>query len=151
MRARHASKYRVSSSRTSSGSRDSEIGVKPTRSAKSTETSRRSGLASGAGGAGSAARGAGAVGTPASIRSPHSPQKANWGSLGVPHDGQARESRVPHDPQNLRPAGLSVPHAEQRMPPTPSRRFNRSRGPYAPRMVVPPGTGWSVDLADART
>jgi hypothetical protein len=39
---RHVSKYRVSSSRTSSASRFSESVVNPTRSANNTETSRRS-------------------------------------------------------------------------------------------------------------
>src|SRR5579872_5165837 len=103
---RATSKYAERSSRTSSASRPSESVVKPTRSAKSTDTRRRSAAAAGRAGAASAARGL-----------PHSPQKRAPGSFGEPQAGQARASGAPHSPQNLRPSAFSVPQEAQRTTP----------------------------------
>ena len=87
----------------SSASRASEAVVKPTRSAKRTETSRRS------------AAGASATGLCSSrtSASPHSPQNFVPAALGVPHAGQAIASEAPHSPQNFRPASFSEPQAAQ--------------------------------------
>ena len=85
----------------------SDAAVKPTRSAKRTETRRRS--AAGALAAGAAA--AGAVVAPSAV--PHSPQNFTDGAFGVPHDGHVCASVVPHSPQNFRPASFAEPHAGQ--------------------------------------
>src|SRR5690348_15692961 len=103
---RHASKYRESSSRTSSASRDSDNGVNPTRSAKRTETRRRS------------AAGFSRVATGASAASgvPQSPQNASSGSFTAPQLGHASASGDPHREQNFRPGRFSVPHEGQFTP-----------------------------------
>ena len=103
MSRRLFSKYRESSSRTSSASRDSESGVNPTRSANSTVTSRRS--------AAGASRTVAAAAP--SRRLPHSPQKLTSGSLAAPQAGQLRASGVPQLPQNFRPAAFSAPQFAQ--------------------------------------
>ena len=95
----------------SSGSRCSDNVVNPTRSRKSTDTSRRS---------------MGAVGPlvlastsgidPASATAkalPHSPQNLPAAGFAAPHTGHTRASAEPHSMQNLRPASLTVPHASQ--------------------------------------
>ena len=82
--------------------------MKPTRSANSTETSRRSAAGGSLGGVGASRRPSGL---------PHSPQKRTPASFGAPHDGHARASGEPHSPQNLRPAVLSAPHAVQALIP----------------------------------
>src|SRR5690242_5314171 len=107
---RASSKYRERSSRTSSGSRDSESVVNPTRSAKSTETRRRS-----AAGVLLAGPGAGVgPGTDVSVSAaPHSPQNFTVGPLAAPQEGHIRASGLPHSPQNLRPASFSEPQDEQ--------------------------------------
>jgi hypothetical protein len=84
----------------SSASRPSDAAVKPTRSAKRTDTSRRSAAGAEAGG------GVAGAGEPASAV-PHSPQNLTPGAFGVPHDGQAVDSGLPHSPQNLRPASFA--------------------------------------------
>jgi hypothetical protein len=89
MSERLASKYRVSSSRTSSASRDSASVVNPTRSANRTDTSRRS-----ATGADWVVAGSGAA-------------AADTPGLGAP------ASAVPHSPQNFWPDGLCAEHREQ--------------------------------------
>src|SRR5580704_14683834 len=89
MSERLASKYRVSSSRTSSASRDSASVVNPTRSANRTDTSRRS-----ATGADWVVAGSGAA-------------AADTPGLGAP------ASAVPHSPQNFRPDGFCAEHREQ--------------------------------------
>ena len=97
----------------SSASRPSDADVKPTRSAKSTETSRRS-----------AAVRCRAAAPEAPLRSaePHSPQNFIVGAFAVPHDGQARASALPHSPQNLRPSSFSALQVGQTM-----RRHGQSR------------------------
>ena len=96
--ARAVSKYRDSSSRTSSGSRClGEACVNPTRSANSTDTIRRSAAGS--------IRGAGGP----SIGDPQAPQYRSSGSLAVPHAGHRASSGVPQLPQNRRPARFSAP------------------------------------------
>ncbi len=83
--------------------------MNPTRSAKSTEISRRSVPAVG-GAAGTAAL---VTGLAAASCEPHSPQNFTVGGFGEPQVGQARASAEPHSPQNLRPASFSDPHDEQ--------------------------------------
>src|SRR5439155_23402931 len=107
------SKYRVRSSRTSSGSLLSESEVNPTRSANSTETSRRSAAGAGAGSAGLVAWAVAPVPPPFSPE-PHSPQNLAAGGLAEPQAGHARARRFPHSKQNLRPASFSLPHTLQR-------------------------------------
>src|SRR5439155_17935831 len=98
----HVSKYFERSSRTSSESLDSDSVVNPTRSANSTETSRRSA-------AGTWCSGAEVAGTEAPWPNgvPHSPQNFWPGGLTAPHDGHEFESVLPHSPQNFWPGGLS--------------------------------------------
>ncbi len=86
----------------SSASRPSEAAVKPTRSANSTLTSRRS--ACGEGSAPDA--GTGVVST-----APHSPQNFAPAVFGVPQAAHGRANDAPHSPQNLRPASFSSPQA----------------------------------------
>jgi hypothetical protein len=110
------SKYLASSSRTSSASRVSDSLVNPTRSAKRTETSRRSKL--GAVRVGSRCATVSALVVPvgeavAASGEPHSPQNFEPGSFVVPHLGQAAASGAPHSPQNFRWAALSVPQVVQ--------------------------------------
>ena len=94
--ARAVSKYRDSSSRTSSGSRPSAWVVKPTRSVNSTDTIRRSAAGS-------------SCGAGASIGEPQAPQNRSSGSFAVPHAGHRASSGVPQLPQNRRPARFSAP------------------------------------------
>ena len=79
--------------------------MKPTRSAKRTETSRRSA----AGAAGS--RVAGARRLDSAV--PHSPQNRCPGGLAAPQDEQTAASAFPHSPQNFCPAGFSAPQLVQ--------------------------------------
>ena len=100
------SKYAESSSRTSSGSRASESGVKPTRSQKRTEQSRRSAT----GTAAWAWRGTAAAAAAGSSGPPQWPQNLNPAVTGWPHDGQDCVSAAPHSPQKRMPSELVVPH-----------------------------------------
>ena len=86
----------------SSASRPSEAAVKPTRSAKSTETRRRSACGCAA---------SDPVGGDAGAQSavPHSPQNFAAGAFGVAQLGQVTASGDPHSPQNFRPASFSWP------------------------------------------
>src|SRR6266498_2333125 len=102
----HVSKYFERSSRTSSASRDSESVVNPTRSANSTDTSRRS-----AEGAGDREAAAGAGAPPRA--EPHAPQNLFVGGFGVPHDAHTLASGLPHAPQNLLVSAFSAPHVGQ--------------------------------------
>src|ERR1700720_264061 len=114
MSERLASKYRVSSSRTSSASRDSASVVNPTRSANKTDTSRRSATGADwvAAGSGAAAADTPGLGAPASAV-PHSPQNFCPRGFAVPHEEQPSASPAPHSPQNFWPDGLSAEHREQ--------------------------------------
>ena len=78
--------------------------MKPTRSAKRTETSRRS-----AGGPTSVGV-ADAATAPSAL--PHSPQNFMVGAFAVPQLGQVCASALPHSPQNFRPASFSEPQDE---------------------------------------
>ncbi|GIU94639.1 MAG: hypothetical protein KatS3mg012_1096 [Gaiellaceae bacterium] len=82
--------------------------MKPTRSAKRTETRRRSAAGAAVSVALSASRGACAASA-----FPHSPQNLTPGGFGVPQEGQASAREAPHSPQNLRPASFAVPQAGQ--------------------------------------
>jgi hypothetical protein len=85
----------------SSASRDSDAAVKPTRSAKSTETMRRS-----------VTRGtyhAAGAGAPGRSAAPHSPQNFCPGELAAPHEPQIDASAAPHSPQNLWVAACAAP------------------------------------------
>src|SRR4051794_29759402 len=98
--ARARSKYADSSSRTASGSRDSDSGVNPTRSANSSETTRRSETGSTGGAVGlGVAESAGGVAPPADGASgvPHSLQ--NLPSAGAPQLGQTALTAAPHSEQ----------------------------------------------------
>src|SRR3954452_2724966 len=101
MTVRAAAKYRDSSSRTSSASRDSESVVNPTRSPNSTEVTRRS--ATGCVGGKAALAGADAA---AARDSPHSLQKRP--DAAAPHDGQNWPNRSPHEEQKRAPSGLGA-------------------------------------------
>src|SRR5215213_2870800 len=103
MSVRASSKYPLSSSRTSSASRPSERVVKPTRSAKSTDTSRRSAVGAAGARAGSAVAARGV---------PHSPQKRWPGGFAAPQAEHVAVSSVPHSPQNFCADGFSVPQLE---------------------------------------
>ena len=101
----------TSVSRTSSASRSSAKGVKPTRSAKSTLTRRRSAtLASDPGGVWVAGV---AVTAPATSGVAHSEQNLAVGPFDVPQLGQATARRVAHSEQNFAPGVFSVPQFEQ--------------------------------------
>ena len=100
--------------------------MKPTRSAKSTETSRRSVAGSGSGAAATSA-GAAPV-APAEVAdaaaasvAPHSPQKRTPGSFALPQVPHRTASGVPQAPQNFLPGPLSAPHDAQRIGQTVSR------------------------------
>jgi hypothetical protein len=105
----------------SSASRPSARVVKPTRSAKRIETSRRSATGASADvpavapeGVGPAARKAAlAAVTPATSGVAHSPQNFDVVEFDAPHDGQIAASALPHSPQNLRPASLVNPQLLQ--------------------------------------
>src|SRR6266705_7980 len=109
---RQLSKYRDSRSRTSSESRDSESAVKPTRSANSTETRRRSVAGPASDTEAVANRDAEGV---AARGEPHSPQNLLSPGLAAPQDGHVNASGRPHSLQNLRPDPFSVPQFEQIM------------------------------------
>src|SRR3954468_17965255 len=95
MTVRATEKYRERISRTCSGSRDSDIGVKPTRSPKSTEVSRRSETTAGTRCTGTASAG---MDAPAVSDEPHDEQ--NRPLADAPQPGQAVTSAVPHEAQN---------------------------------------------------
>ena len=110
-------KYRVSSSRTASGSRDSDNGVKPTTSQNSTEHTRRSatGSAPRPGTTGTA----GAVGEAGAISATGEPQARQNRFPGVtssPHDGHT-STAVPQSPQKRSPSPTDAPHCPQVTPP----------------------------------
>src|SRR5436189_6387974 len=103
---RQESKYRDSSSRTSSASRDSDSGVKPTRSANSTETRRRSAT-------GASTVAVAPVAAPLADASPRgapqSPQNLFPGGFSPPHVEQLIARALPQSLQNRLPAGFSAP------------------------------------------
>src|SRR5579875_3808992 len=102
MTVRQTSKYRERSSRTSSESLDSDRVVNPTRSAKRTETRRRSVCTTSAAATRAALRGrSGTIGLP------HSLQNLAAEGTGEPHEGQERERGAPHSEQNLLPSRFS--------------------------------------------
>src|SRR3990172_10899963 len=144
----HVSKYFDRSSRTSSESRASESAVKPTRSANSTETSRRSETGAATSPRGPTELGAGLA--PGANGVPHSPQNFTVGGLSVPQLGQASASDVPHSPQNLRPPSFSAPHASQRIsyPPPGAKATQEARDP---RCGYPPSRTrqWKASDADS--
>src|SRR5206468_1654218 len=125
MRVRPVSKYRDSSSRTSSASRLSEREVNPTRSANSTDTRRRSAEGGSRGGSRRPVPRSGV---------PHSPQNLTPGSLGEPQDGQATASGLPHSPQNFRPGEFTAPQLAQV---TTSLSLPPGSGPRAPATAAP--------------
>src|SRR5271169_4967496 len=106
------SKYRDSSSRTTSGSRASDSGVNPTTSQNRTEHTRRSATgplasqaSSAAAGEGRAAAGAGAAGK----ARPHDRQNRLPGISGSPQVGQP-PTLAPQSPQNRSPSPSDAPH-----------------------------------------
>src|ERR1700736_1738388 len=106
MTLRAVSKYRVRTSRTSSGSRLSDRVVKPTRSAKSTDTTRRSV-------AGMTVSPTPPVSGPSARAAPQSPQNFSPGWFAPPQAGHATASGAAHWAQNLRPGRFSAPQREQ--------------------------------------
>src|SRR5580704_9027934 len=99
MTVRATSKYRDSSSRTASGSRDSDNGVNPTMSQNSTEHTRRSATASWPGpGTGVAAEAVVTVGGVPASGEPQARQKRLPGVSGSPHDGHTPTAE-PQSPQ----------------------------------------------------
>jgi hypothetical protein len=116
---RAIAKYSLSSSRTVSGSRDSDSGVNPTRSQNSTEHTRRSATgrpsdpAGGAAGDDEAATGRPAAATspeagPASAY-PQAGQNRSPGGTGSRHDGHPPRG-APQPPQNRSPSPRDAPH-----------------------------------------
>lgn len=98
--------------------------MNPTRSAKTTETSRRSppSLTGSAAGATLGDEGAG-VGAPAVSAVPQLKQNRFEGSLAVPHDEHSLASACPQLEQNACPSGFSDPQFPQLIICTP-RRFS---------------------------
>src|SRR3954453_552393 len=125
MIVRVVSKYLLSSSRTSSGSRDSDSVVKPTRSTNRTDTCRFSDC-DGPGCAGSAT---GVVDVAASGAA-HWPQNRCSEPTSAPHDGHWRTRGMAHCPQNRLPSELSEPQAPHltAAPPHPERTDQGGRG-----------------------
>src|SRR3954447_5490473 len=125
MTVRAAAKYRDSSSRTSSGSRDSDSVVNPTRSPNRTDVTRRS-----------ATRG-GALfcwGTEAAMTTggdvPHSAQ--NFPVTAAPQLTQEVACGIPHSGQNFAVSAVLLPHDEQDgtgYPLSPEPADRRSVGP----------------------
>jgi len=103
---RATAKYWVSSSRTASGSRDSDNGVKPTTSQNSTEHTRRS--ATGSGPFGTVAATAGTTGGCATGE-PQARQKRFPGVSGSPHDRHT-PTAAPQSPQKRSPSPMDAPH-----------------------------------------
>src|SRR6266511_2867565 len=126
MSRRHVSKYADSNSRTSSGSRASLSVVNPTRSANSTETSRRSDDAAARPFGRAAATPAGSTALPSAV--PHSPQNRSDGSFGAPQDGHTTASGDPHDEQNFLPSRFTVPQFPQ-VTPCPPPPLGQGTGP----------------------
>ena len=118
--------------------------MKPTRSAKSTDTRRRSATAIAMGGA-AAAPGAGWA--MAGSSEPQFAQKWADGRLAWPHTGQPDASRVPHWMQKFAPAWLAVPQLSQITVPEP---YNGIWSGYALeiwcRQDRPDSTGWNLRL-----
>src|SRR5207248_4922789 len=109
-----------SSSRTASGSRLSDRGVKPTRSANSIETTRRSLTGPGTGAAldPDAPVAAGAAVVPLSGE-PHSEQNFPDGA-GAPQVGHVAANELPHSAQNFASGRLAAPQLPQSPAVTPS-------------------------------
>src|SRR5580693_3347411 len=105
------SKYRDSSSLTTSGSRASDSGVNPTTSQNRTEHTRRSATGPLASPVGSAATGEGRAAdgavAPGKAR-PHDRQNRLPGTSGSPQDGQP-PTLAPQSPQNLSPSPSDAP------------------------------------------
>src|SRR3954451_4918306 len=118
MIVRVVSKYLLSSSRTSSGSRDSDSVVKPTRSTNRTDTCRFSDC-DGPGCAGSAT----GPGDMAASGAAHWAQNRCSAPTSAPHDGHWRARGAAHWPQNRLPPELSEPQAPHltAAPPSPER------------------------------
>src|SRR3954462_14656203 len=104
---RAMSKYRERSSRTSSGSRDSDKGVKPTRSQNSTEQIRRSAT-------GPISTAAGGAGVPVKACPQFKQNRAaGWDGV-VPHAGQLVTGAAPQSPQTFALPGFcprQLPHS----------------------------------------
>ena len=83
--------------------------MKPTRSANSTDTSRRSATAIPIGATVAPGTGCDSAGS----SEPQFAQKWAPGRLAWPHTGHPAASRVPHWMQKLAPAWLAVPHVSQ--------------------------------------
>src|SRR4051794_24857261 len=106
MTVRAVAKYRDSNSRTASGSRDSDSVVKPTRSPKRTDVTRRSATRGGA----LFWWGIGAAITPGADV-PHSAQ--NFPVTAAPQLAQEVACGMPHSGQNLAVSGVLPPHEAQ--------------------------------------
>ena len=84
----------------SSASRVSDAAVNPTRSTKSTVTTRRSATAAG---------GCASVSAASTSSAPHSLQNLAVGVFAVPQDAHGRSSEAPQSLQNFPWGGLSAP------------------------------------------
>src|SRR5216683_6667794 len=96
-------------SRTSSASRCSDRGVKPTRSQNKAVTRRRSSPRV------SVLTAAGGASTDAVWGAPHSSQKRMPTRFSAPHELQRGANDDPHRPQNRLPLGTDSPQAEQKI------------------------------------
>ena len=85
--------------------------MKPTRSANSTVTSRRSATGD------STLAGVANRLSPTSSAAPQSPQNRFAGGFELPQEEQAAASALPQSPQNFFPAGFSVPQFVQTVTP----------------------------------
>jgi hypothetical protein len=117
----------VTSPRSSSGSRCSASVEKPTRSAKSTVTRRRS-LGISCGDDASLAAVSGSTGWP------HEPQNRNPGGISAPQLEQTWAAGRPQEPQNRNPSGFSKPQCAHRI----------GRDEITRRGCRPPGRGYAV-------
>src|SRR3954454_17365798 len=105
MTVRAVAKYRDSSSRTASGSRDSDNVVNPTRSPNSTEVTRRSATRAEAMGC------CGMAATEVDAGVPHSAQ--NFPVIAAPQLEQDVDRGVPHSGQNFAVSEVVAPHSAQ--------------------------------------
>src|SRR3954453_11048627 len=112
MTARARSKYADNSSRTASGSRLSDNGVKPTRSAKRSETISRSETGAALVATASVVTGEADVAGAGVSSVPHSLQNLPP-VTGAPQLGHVAASGVPHSEQNFAPGRLTAPQLAQ--------------------------------------
>src|SRR5580693_9192583 len=151
---RATAKYSDSSSRTASGSRDSDSGVNPTTSQNSTEHTRRSATGPAPGlGSGPAADGTAGAGPAPASTDPQERQNGLPGETGSPHDGH-RPNGAPQSSQNRSLSPRDAPHrghvtTNQLYAPPGASSYNNARQPErADEMPVRPRSAEGFLLAE---